>query len=549
MYLVKIQNGDIQTTIHGKTEKLKKGNVIQGINTIDSFSFTILPSNKGFNLIHDRKTLVTVYNTHKKRYEFQGHVLYSTDTMDTSGLITKEVTCESFLGYLCDSIQRWYPTLNNTVNAWLEIIIAQHNDKVETNKMFFLGDITVTDSNDNLYMGIQRETTWKTIKDKFIDKLGGEIRFREVDGKLYLDYLTEIGEIKNTKIALSHNMKKITRERDTTSIITRLEPYGYELETEDTSILPGQRLDISEVNDGKNYIIDEEAEAVYGMIGGVVIFDDVTTASNLLTKGRKYLEENNKILVNYSITALDLSLIGLDIDDFEVHNYYPLKNSLLGIDDIVRVIKKNIDICNEFSSTIEVGDNFKTLSDMQIEQAATLSNISQSIEKIESDYVTNEKLTSESTLTSTLISQSAESILLSVEEAYQNKTGMEEFKETVMAELSVLSDEIISKFTTTTERVEEIDGNLQSKFTELYKYISTSENGITIYSSNSAISLRLDNDDGIVFSRNGIPFGTWDGENFFTGNIHIRVDERAQFGNFAFKPRSDGSLSFLKVGE
>ena len=44
-----------------------------------------------------------------------------------------------------------------------------------------------------------------------------------------------------------------------------------------------------------------------------------------------------------------------------------------------------------------------------------------------------------------------------------------------------------------------------------------------------------------------VAFGSWDGDNFYTGNIVIRVDEKAQFGNFAYIPRSDGSLSFLKV--
>ena len=41
--------------------------------------------------------------------------------------------------------------------------------------------------------------------------------------------------------------------------------------------------------------------------------------------------------------------------------------------------------------------------------------------------------------------------------------------------------------------------------------------------------------------------GYWDGNNFYGGNLMIRVDERAQFGNFAAIPRSNGNLSWLKV--
>ncbi len=560
MYIARIINGDIQTIIHGKFDRLKKGNVVKGINAIDSFSFSMTPENKGYNLINDRKTLVSVYNTHKNRYEFYGRVLYADDTMETSGLITKEVTCESYFGYFCDSIQDYVIEQNWTVKGLLSHIISVHNSKVEESKRFVIGEVTVTETNDNLYVGIQRETTWKTINDKLINKLGGEIRLRVKNGINYIDYLTEIGETRTTKIALSHNMKKITREKDSTAYITRLEPYGCKLSEEQTTtddegntttqtVQTENRLDISSVNNGLKYIVDEKAEETFGIIVGTVNFDDITEASNLLSRGRAYLAENNKMLVKYSITALDLSVIGLDIDDFEVCNRHPIENALLNIDDTARIIKKNIDVCNEYSSTIEVGDNFKTLSDMQVEQTGKLLEMTQSIGKIEGNYVTNEKLTSETALTSSLINQSVEAILASVENTYINKTGLDEFKETITAELTILSDEITSKFTETTELVEEIDGDLQTRFTELYKFISMSDDGITIHSSNSVIGLQLDNNDGIVFSRNGIPFGTWDGENFHTGNIVVEVNERAQFGNFAFIPRADGSLSFLKVGE
>ena len=287
MYIVKIQNGDIQTTIHGKTEKLKKGNVVKGINSIDSFSFSMLPSNKGFNLLHDRKTTLSVYNTHKKRYEFYGRVLYSSDTMETDGTITKEVTCESYLGYLYDSIQDYEKEKNWTVTEFFTHIINVHNSKVEESKHFAVGEITVTDPNDNLYVGIQRETTWKTLQDKLIGKLGGEIRFRVVDDVIFLDYLTKIGEKRATKISLSHNMKKITREKNSTAYITRLEPYGCKLTEEQTTIdddgneiieavQTEKRLDISSVNNGLKYIVDEEAEEAFGIIVGTVNFDDIT---------------------------------------------------------------------------------------------------------------------------------------------------------------------------------------------------------------------------------------------------------------------------------
>ena len=74
------------------------------------------------------------------------------------------------------------------------------------------------------------------------------------------------------------------------------------------------------------------------------------------------------------------------------------------------------------------------------------------------------------------------------------------------------------------------------------------DGSIVLGASDSAITLTVEN-DMIVFKRNGEQFGWWDGVDFHTGNIVVELNERAQFGNFAFVPRSDGSLSFLKVGE
>lgn len=560
MYIVKIHNGERESTIHGRSDKLKTGNVVKGINSIDSFSFSMFSSNRGFDLINDRKTLVSVFNANRNRYEFFGRVLYADDTMEENGMITKDVTCESFLGFFCDSIQDYIAERNWTVNELIQHIVTVHNSKVEEYKRFTVGEVTVTDPNDNLYIGIQRETTWKTIQEKLIGKLGGEIRLRVVNGVNYIDYLTEIGEKRSTKIALSHNMKKITREKNSTAYITRLEPYGTKLTVEQTTtdddgnettqaVQTEERLDISSVNGGLKYIVDEEAEAAFGIIVGTVNFDDVTDAYNLMQKGKAYLAENNRMLVKYSITALDLSLLGIDIDDFDVCNSHPIENRLLNISDTVRIIKKNIDVVNEHSTSIEVGDNFKSLTEMQLEQANKMTVMTQTVGKIESNYVTNEKLTAESAATSSMISQATDAIMLNVEESFASKKGIEELEEYVKSELTVLANQITAKFTTTTKQVEEVDGELQTKFEELYKYISLSDNGITIRSSDSTISLSLDNENGIIFARNGVEIGRWDGDNFFTGNIHIRVDEIARFGNFAFKPRSDGSLSFLKVGD
>lgn len=398
MYIVTIKNGDTAVQIHNNDQKLPSGKIVKGINAIDSFQFSMLPANAGFRDIHDYKTLVTVYNGNRNRCDFYGRVLYSEDEMTDSGNIKKEVICESYLGFFCDSQQEYVSERNWTVSGLLQHIVDCHNSQVEDYKRFIIGEVTVTDPNDNLYCGIQRENTWNTLKSKLIDSLGGELRFRVEDDEIYLDYLTEIGGYSSTEIALSKNMKSIVREKDPSEIVTRLIPLGCKL-GDDTE----ERLDITSVNGGKNYIEDETAIELYGIRVATVEFDDVTVASNLLSKGVSWLNENNKVQVNYTVNALDLSLIGLETDDFDVGNHHPLKNHLLGIDDTVRIIKKNIDICEEVKSTVEFGDNFEKLSDAMKKQSTALNSMT-------ANAVTMQTLSSEISKTNTRLEETEESL-------------------------------------------------------------------------------------------------------------------------------------------
>lgn len=142
------------------------------------------------------------------------------------------------------------------------------------------------------------------------------------------------------------------------------------------------------------------------------------------------------------------------------------------------------------------------------------------------------------------IVSTCEQIILQATEKYVEIGDLEEYKETVQAALSVLSDEVSIQFSEQRETI----NSLGSQVDDWSKYIRFSGEGIEIGETGKALTLKLDNDQ-IAFEKDGVPVGWWDGTDFHTGNIVVKVNERAQFGNFAFVPRSDGSLMFLKVGE
>ena len=143
--------------------------------------------------------------------------------------------------------------------------------------------------------------------------------------------------------------------------------------------------------------------------------------------------------------------------------------------------------------------------------------------------------------------QTSEAIIFRAMEQYVQTSNFEEFETLVRSQFEITADEIAFRFEEAVSRTVEVDGDLQQTQESLAKYFEFGADGLVIKAGENAMTLTLDN-DLILFKKNGRQFGWWDGVDFHTGNIVIDVTERAQFGNFAFVPRSNGSLSFLKVG-
>ncbi len=368
MYLVKLINGVSETFIHGNIEKITNGKIKEEINAIPSFSFSIYPNNAGYQLLTPFYTKVEVYDEKHRHIAFDGRVLVVEPSMDSSGLILKRVTCEGKLAYLNDTVQEYCAPKNWTTKGLLQQILKVHNARVDVSKVINLGNVQVVDANDNIYVGIQYDSSWKTLVEKLVKKSGGELQFRNVNGSLYLDYLKQTGEEKNTAIVLAKNMQSITQKIDSSSLITRLYPYGAKIKAKDESgneKETEERFSISSVNGGKPYVEDAEYLSRYGVVETTQFWDDVNSLEILKSKGVAWLKENNRITVSYEIDAFDLSLIDVDSDELTVGNIYPVRNELLDIDEKLRVISRTIDVIEPHKTTLEFGSKKQTLTNMQ----------------------------------------------------------------------------------------------------------------------------------------------------------------------------------------
>lgn len=365
MYEIKINNSVIHENDVQSYKRVRSGTLCEGINQIPKLEFAFTPSNPAYsNEINDRKDIVVMTNLMTGDVEFEGTILSHSDTMSSSGELVRSVVCEGYVAYLCDSIQPYYHYNDYSVAEFITALLDHHNSISDPSKHIYMGscDFPATERNSKT---TAYRNTLDEIKVNLIDRIGGEFRIRRSGGKLYFDFMQKLGTKSNTQIALAKNMKALEVSSDSTNTITRLIPLGYQPEPD----ISARRLDISSVNGGKIYIDDENAKAKYGIICGTAEFDDITLPANLKTAGQKYLENNNRVRKSYRSEILDLSLLYKSEGSISCGNTYRFINSFMGLDEDLRLIKRNVDIFKPYSPTVEIGDKAERITDVAVKQA------------------------------------------------------------------------------------------------------------------------------------------------------------------------------------
>ena len=542
------------------------GSISQEVGAINSFSFDILPKNKGFYLIQSRKTIIRATNTVTGREEFAGRVLLSQEKMSNTGLLSKSVTCESFLGYLQDSVQPWKEEQTYTLNEFIDLVLNNHNAQVEAEKRIYRGRVNVeVASTENVYKGLQYETTYNTLKTKLVDVYGGELEIEEIDGVLYLNYLKEIGVTRVTKIKLGRNMQEASREVSPLNIISRVIPLGAKLkttvtdaegntseqETEERLTLTGYTTPSGETL-SVPWLDDEEKITAVGIVSGTLDFPDVTEQSNLYSKTVDWLKNNNMLVLSHTLTALDLKEIGQDIDGLYCGDSYPVENELIGLNEVLRITKKTIDVNAPYKSSLTIGEKKTTLSNLQANKIEKLKADIQQLTKITQSIgnASNVVATQMQTF-STNLSQSVTAIVSEALASYVTTSDLESVTEQIASSITQTAENITIDFTNSiTEQVTAVNGNISTLFNELKSYIryymnATGQPVIELGASNSKIIARLVN-DRLSFTQNGVEVAYISDDKLYITNATI-LNELV-IGNMAFKRRKNGNLSLVMIG-
>lgn len=318
------------------------------------------PLNPLYGEIHNRKSMVSVYRGNTEI--FYGEVR----TREKDRFKNQPVKATGALSFLADSIlpqQEWHDiSPRDLLDAWLQL----HNNQVEDRKKIYTGVVTIHDSNDSLYRITDRENTLEAIRDKLVDRLGGYLRLRHENDKLYLDWLTiqEYGKYCEQPIQFGENLMDYSETMTADDVITALIPLGAAIEQEtDENASEFERLeknvDITSVNDGKDYIYSKEAVENFGWVWRTEKWDDVSVPANLLKKATEFLTSNQYESLVILLTAVDLSLFGQDYDSFDIGDRVLCNAIPYGMKKVLPVMEMKIPLQQPDQAQLTLGENLQ----------------------------------------------------------------------------------------------------------------------------------------------------------------------------------------------
>lgn len=505
-----------------------------GLNKAGTAEFILAPGHPAYNQFVSFRTVVTLYEGTALR--FRGRALYPADDFYNC----RTITCEGERGFLRDAILRPY-LYQDSPAAIFAAALELYNAEVDDFKRFTLGEVTVTDANDYVRLESTNAETFADFFDKLVERCGGYITFNDDgNGGRAINWLAEIGTQSNQAIEFGENLLEFSRSGQSADMATAILPYGAQLED-------GTRVTIASVtDDGGDWIQDNEAVALRGLIIATQTWDDVTEPANLLTKARQWLAEKKLAITSLQLTAADLSKMNRSLDTFHDGDRIRVRSKPHGVDDWFQLTDRAIDWLDPAAGQINLG---KTQTSLTGADVAGDRNSQSALEKVKhqitADYQNGiAAAIQEATMTlSSLIQQTSESILLEVSETYARGDDVTSMIETRMTQLA---DSFNFTFTELRTQVETIDGETRTKFTEIEKYIRFEDGNIILGETGNEITLRIEN-DRISFMDGGAEVAYINNKQLYITDAHFLNSLRV--GRFAWIPRENGNLSLVKVGD
>lgn len=344
------------------------------LNAHGSMKFTVPMNNPHYKMV-TLGQIITANNGTKE--VFRGRVAeVSKDFYNNL-----EVYCEGQLAFFCDSMIQPF-AFKGSVAEFLTLIVNTHNAQVESWKQFKLGNVTVTDPDNNGVLVRSSDSAiscWEIISRRLIDALGGYLIVRKSGDVYYIDYLKELTEESGQTVKFGENLLDIEEYIEAEDVVTVLYPFGARIdqngtnenstdkymeepENAGTTLWHGNRVTVRSVNSGQMYVENAEGIAKWGRIWGTNVWDDVTEPANLLTKANAWLEEQIKTTTTITLNAVDLHLVDVDIDEIWLGDHVQVTSRPHGLNTKMLCTKLHIEPWNPTGNSVTLGTSKRSLT-------------------------------------------------------------------------------------------------------------------------------------------------------------------------------------------
>lgn len=511
------------------------------VNKAGTAEITMPPNHPAYGAFTEYKTVVTIYRDGELL--FRGRALYATDDF----YLRRTITCEGERGFLLDGIMRPYLYQDGPA-AILTDILDLYNAQVEEFKRFTVGAITATDPNNYVRLESSNAEQIADTVDKLVERVGGYIVFStNTEGKRTINWYETLDYRSWQVIEFGSNLLDFSRTGANTDMATVIIPYGASVDVtnEETGEVTQQRVDITSVNEGQDFIQDYDAVNLRGVIARPVYWDDVTEPANLLAKAKKYLASSKLLITSLELSAVDLSALDKEIDSFRVGDRVQVRSKPHGVDDLFTLMERDYDLLDPGNDKVVLGKDLASLTGADAAGDKQNANAINRVEhSIRAEYKTNVAAaieTATQTLSS-LIQQTSDAIRLEVSETYARGEDVESM---ISTSIEQLADSITFTFNELREIVDENASTSDQRYQEVTSWIRMENGDIILGETGNELTLRIQN-DRISFLDQGAEVAYISNKQLYITDGNFLNSLRV--GSFAWVPRENGNLSLVKVG-
>ena len=298
--------------------EISAGTLHRAVGEIDSADFVLPPSNTMRDVPIKRASVISIQK--------DGVEIFRGSVADTSTDLrgSRTYSVDGAMLWLDDICKAPFTLSPSTVEYYVTALLTQYNAACAPARRILLG--TVDSALPTLSVQHTEYVSTLSLLQEAMTAVGGTMRLRYAGGSVYLDVHKNYRHMCTQQVDIRKNLLDLTDKIDGASLLTRVYPVG------------NDGLTIDSVNGGIPYLINADAEALYGRIDGTLQADTDDPAV-LKAAAASYLAKNCGLSRGIEVSAADLSGADTELEPFDIGDSVRVVSPPHGIDTVMTVSK------------------------------------------------------------------------------------------------------------------------------------------------------------------------------------------------------------------